>query len=256
MNFLLRVFLPVVSLCACGLTELMMAATPTPTPTPDPNAWHDMGEGLQHRNYRLEGEFPAVFTLLRVDPSRYQFRVHYRAGDPLTIQQWREVLPDALAFVNANFFDEADNALGLLVADSVILNPAYTDRGGVFAIRNGQPALYPSAQHAQQADSIEQAIQAFPMLVTDGIGDYNGDPSGAISRRTVIALDRNGQVVILVTPLLGPSLENLSRALAASDLALVTALNLDGGGSTLLYSEMAFVPSLDPVPAVLAVYPR
>lgn len=251
-HFMLRVFLPVVSLCACGLTGLLAP----PTPTPDPNAWHPLGTGLQHRNYRLEGEFPAVFTLLRVDPAHYRFRVHYRPGDPLTIQQWREALPDALAFVNANFFDEDQRALGLLVADSVVHSAAYTDRGGIFAIRAGLPALYPTGDQAQYSGPIEQAIQAFPMLVTDGVGNYNGDPNGPISRRTVIALDRNGDVILLVTPLLGPSLENLSRTLAASDLEIVTALNLDGGGSTLLYSEMAFVPSLDPVPVVLAVYPK
>lgn len=256
MNVVLRVFLPLISLCACGLTELLTPPTPTPTPTPDPNAWHSMGDGLYHRNYRLDGEFPAVFTMLRADPALYQFRVHYRPGDPLTIQQWREALPDALAFVNANFFDEANQALGLLVADSQTYSEAYTDRGGIFAIRDGQPMLYPSGYHPQHSGTVEQAIQAFPMLVTEGIGDYNGDPSGAISRRTVIALNREGEILILVTPLLGPSLEGLSRALAASDLEIVTALNLDGGGSTMLYSEMAFVPALDPVPAVLAIYPK
>ena len=57
-----------------------------------------------------------------------------------------------------------------------------------------------------------------------------------------------------------PSLDPMVQ-LVAGDLNLVNAVNLDGGGSTLLTLTLPgqptyFIPSFDPVPTVLAVYPR
>jgi len=62
----------------------------------------------------------------------------------------------------------------------------------------------------------------------------------------------------MVTPLLGPTLLDLSAFLAQSDMDLVNAFNLDGGGSTMMViaPEDYLIASRDPVPAVLAIYPR
>jgi hypothetical protein len=65
----------------------------------------------------------------------------------------------------------------------------------------------------------------------------------------------------MVTPLVGMTLVELSEYLPTTDLELRTAVNLDGGGSTMLYLNVPggieyTLSSFDPVPAVLAVYPR
>jgi hypothetical protein len=65
----------------------------------------------------------------------------------------------------------------------------------------------------------------------------------------------------MVTPLVGIRLVELSEYLASSDMELVNAVNLDGGGSTMMYLNVPGTPefllrSLDAVPAVLAVYPQ
>ena len=73
------------------------------------------------------------------------------------------------------------------------------------------------------------------MLVLDGNPAYSG--RSPVSRRSVVALDRSGHVLLLATPLLGISLEDLAAWLAASDLDIVNALNLDGGGSTMFYAR-------------------
>jgi Trk K+ transport system NAD-binding subunit len=61
----------------------------------------------------------------------------------------------------------------------------------------------------------------------------------------------------MVTPIFGPSLSDLSRFLAESDLGLVNAFNLDGGRSTMIDvpDSNTTIRALDRVPAVLAIYP-
>jgi hypothetical protein len=66
----------------------------------------------------------------------------------------------------------------------------------------------------------------------------------------------------MVTPLLGITLADLSTYLVTTDMNIIHAINLDGGGSSMLYyhtpgAQSPFMlPSIDPVPAVLAVYAR
>ncbi|NOG50424.1 MAG: hypothetical protein HND48_14110 [Chloroflexi bacterium] len=57
------------------------------------------------------------------------------------------------------------------------------------------------------------------------------------------------------TPLLGMTLNDMARFLSESGLQIVHALNLDGGGSTMLASPGSDIPSLDAVPVILAAYP-
>jgi exopolysaccharide biosynthesis protein len=60
----------------------------------------------------------------------------------------------------------------------------------------------------------------------------------------------------MATPFLGLSLAELSAYLPTTDLNIVTALNLDGGGSTMMsVNPQGFsIPSFDPVPTILAIY--
>ena len=106
--------------------------------------------------------------------------------------------------------------------------------------------------------SVEQAAQGFPLLVNQGEPAYFSSTSGQRNRRAIIAEDDSGNILILVSPLLGLSLRDLSAYLPTAGLDIVTAVNLDGGGSTMLALPAAdyFQPSFDTVPAILAVYPR
>jgi exopolysaccharide biosynthesis protein len=71
-------------------------------------------------------------------------------------------------------------------------------------------------------------------------------------------MDAAGRVIIMVTTGFGMGLYSLSQYLPTTDLGLVNAFNLDGGGSSMLYvaANDYQILSFDPVPAVLAVYPR
>ena len=231
---------------------------PQPTATPEP-AWQEIDAGLHWRRLIPGGDELAQLVVLRVDPQRYRFRALYRPGKAESLSGWRKLEPDASLIINANFFDPKHHVLGLLVSDGTAWGAAYRNRGGAFLIRNGEPAIVSArAQSLGNANGIEQAIQGFPLLVEEGKQAYFAAREGERTRRTVIGIDRRGNVLIMVAPFLGLSLSDLSAYLAQADLGLETAFNLDGGGSTMMALPGAdyFQPSLDRVPAVLAVYPR
>jgi len=251
---------------ACNLqsiTPTIIPALPTAQPTQDSsttnaNDWTLIQDGLEQRVYIPNNIELARMIALRIDPNKYQFRAVYRAGDPLSITEWAQVEPNATAIINANFFDVQNNVLGLLVSDGVAYGQSYTDRGGTFFVQDGVANIQTFRNQTFQISALQQAVQAFPVLVENGQQAYLNSSDTRPSRRTIIGQDNDGNILIMVTPLLGLSLYDLSAYLPTTDLNLVTAINLDGGGSTMLRvpSIDLTLSSFDPVPSVLVVYPR
>lgn len=221
--------------------------------------WQILTAGVERRLMPVEGSI-AQLTVLRFDPNEVTFRAHYRPQDPLILRDWQSELVEAVAIINANFFTEANSVLGLLIADGAVYGQPYTDRGGWFGVQNGSPFVRSNINAPYQGETIEQAVQAFPMLVLNGQQAYTNTAPDRTTRRTAIGQDDQGRIILLVTSQGGMTLLNLSAFLAESDLNLVNAFNLDGGGSTMLYigagETPVFLPSFDPVPAILAVYPQ
>ena len=240
--------------------SLKSASSPTPAPTATASSnWRPLADGMEWRTLNPGGDELAQIVVVRVDPARFRFRAIYREGDPQSLADWRQLEPKASLIINANFFDRDGRVLGAVVSDGIRYGAAYTERGGGFYVRDGTPSVagFTSPQ-AQIDSSVEQAVQGFPLLVSAGGQAYFGSASGERNRRTIIAEDRRGNILVLVSPFLGLSLHDLSAYLPRAGLEIVTAVNLDGGGSTLLALPAAdyFQPSFDAVPAVLAVYPR
>jgi hypothetical protein len=234
-------------------------STLVPSPTPEAG-WQQLRPGLELRTLAVPRNPLGHVQVLRIDPAQFVFRAHYRPGAALTLNQWQEMLPGAVAFINANFFDPQHEILGLLITDSVLYGQSYQGMGGRFVVRGGQARILSNIFEPYAGESLEQAVEAFPMLVYNGQTAYQPSRQERATRRTVVAQDAQGRIFLMATPLLGLSLETLSAFLPSTELGLVDALNLDGGGSTMMYIDAPDnplrLPSLDPVPAVLAVYPR
>lgn len=235
----------------------------TATPVPTTDTWDVLAPGLERRFYQPGGDYPLTqFIALRIDPALYSFRAHYQPGNPQSVANWQAALPQAVAFINANFFDRQNNALGLVVTDGIPYGQAYVGMGGMLQVQNGGVRVRSTILEPYAGEALEQAVQAFPMLMTNGQASFANTQGDRISRRTVIAQDVYGRIVLLATTsLVGIRLVDLSTYLATTDMQLVNAVNMDGGGSTLLSLNLADQPayqvfSLDPVPTVLAVYPR
>ena len=248
-------------LSGCNLpTKLAPTLTALPeTAVKRASDWLDLAAGLQWRKLQSKGDELAQLIVVRINPRKYRFRAIYRPGQPLTLSRWRELENNASLIINANFFDPNHKALGLVVSDGASHGKAYRDRGGTFLIRNGEPLVIASRPNSLPSiETIEQAAQGFPLLVEQGRQAYFRTTGGERTRRTLIGIDQQDNVLIMVAPFLGLSLAELSAYLPRTDLELETAFNLDGGGSTMIALPGAdyFQPSLDPVPMILAVYPR
>ena len=246
---------------ACNLpSDLLPTFTALPETTESPASdWLDLADGLQWRKLLPNGDELAQLIVVRVDPRKFRFRVIYQPGQPLSLSGWRELADDASVIVNANFFDTNNRALGLAVSDGMPHGSAYRERGGTFLIRNGEATVVASRSESFQAiEDIEQAAQGFPLLVAQGAQAYFAATGGQRTRRTLIGIDKQSNVLIMVAPFLGLSLADLSAYLPSTGLAIDAAVNLDGGGSTMIALPGAdyFQPSLDSVPMILAVYPR
>ncbi|MBC7811714.1 MAG: phosphodiester glycosidase family protein [Burkholderiales bacterium] len=249
--------------CVTPIISAPSGATSAPSAPPVSDGWETLMPGLERRSYQPANALSQLLVL-RIDPTLFTFRAHYQPGSPLGIRGWRDALPGSVAFVNANFFDTQGQILGLLVADGLAYGLSYTDRGGTFLVQNGAPRLRSNlVEPYYSGEPIEQAVQAFPMLVQDRQQAYANSRDRDISRRTIVAQDGSGRILLMVTPLGGLNLVDISAYLPTTDMDIVTAFNLDGGGSTMMslapinnIAGQMSLGSFDPVPAVLAVYPR
>ena len=180
-------------------------ASPTPTSVDNTDTWTTLAPGLERRDYlpNPDNELSKL-TALRIDPAYYSFRIHYHPGAPLTIRQWEAELVGAAAFINANFFDPNYEILGLLVSDGIVHGESYTDRGGMFAVENGTARVRSTFAEPYMGEALEQAAQAFPMLVFNGQQAYTDTTTDRFTRRTVIGQDREGRIILMATPLIGP----------------------------------------------------
>ncbi len=241
----------VLTLAGCDLRTIS-----TPAATADPQ-WQRIEAGLHWRILTPNDDASAQMAVVRIDPQRFRFQALYRPGDALSLADWRAQAPDASLIINANFFDDSERVLGLLVSDGQAHGPAYRQRGGSFLVR-GEEAAVIANRGAALPTNLDQAVQGFPLLVDSGAPAYFDSRGAERNRRTVIAQDSRGNILIMVAPYFGLSLAKLSAYLTSVDLGIVTAFNLDGGGSTMLTLPGADYrqPSFDAVPAVLAVFPR
>lgn len=195
-------------------------------------------------------------TIIRIDPAQHRFEIAYDPQAPKITETWREQL-GALLVVNGGFFTPEYTATGLIVIDGVASGQSYGAEAGMVLINDGQLMIQDLAERPYSPnDPIQFGLQSFPMLVKAG-GRVGYTIPGEVNRRTVIGVDENGRVLLILTPLGGFSLAAMSQWLVSSDLNLNLALNLDGGTSTSLAMDGSEgVLGFALLPSVIAVYER
>jgi hypothetical protein len=240
------------------------ASTPTVSPVPPPAptpglAWRALRPGIELAQGNVEmGGSVDWLTLVRIAPAQAVFRVRYAPGAPLRVRAWQAATGSRIV-INAGFFTADHTATGLLIADGQVHGRSYTGFGGMFSVRDGQPALRWLATQPYRPDQrITQAVQSFPMLAHDGGAISSIPEDGSRNRRSFIAVDRQARVVMGVTTAPIWTLTGLAAYLVEqSGLDLSEALNLDGGASSGLWiaevPEISLVDSIDGVPAVITV---
>lgn len=239
--------------------------TNTPTPTPIPtvsisaDGWQEIRSGVHIREmYRdPKAKSDRVFVV-RMDPLKVDFHVQYQPDAPLRVSEWYSN-SRALIVINSSFFDQAHRAVGQITSDSVSGGQPHERMDGAFYLTAVGAAVWPLEGWVKPAGmQVIESVESFPMLLLPG-GLLNpniaNDPRTA--RRTVVAVDRSGNVLFIVTPGGTFTLYGMAVWLANSDLNIDTALNFDGGSSSGL---AVWTPqgvwgfdSANKVPAVIAV---
>jgi uncharacterized protein YigE (DUF2233 family) len=106
-------------------------------------------------------------------------------------------------------------------------------------------------------EALAQAIQSFPMLVFPGGEVAPIEDDGKRARRTAVALDRAGRLLLIASPTSEFTLRGFADWLGGGDLDIDRALNLDGGSSTGLFLRSGAlseqIDSFGPLPLVLLV---
>lgn len=258
-RFSLLTLLLTLSACKMQMMGLPGLMAEAPGRTVSSAEWSEIARGLEWREITEDKDQLSQLRILRIDTGHYIFRAEYSPGEPYSLAQWREREPAAAAIVNANFFDPGNRTLGLVISDGEAQGAPYLERGGSFLVIKGRAAVRANdGTSRRDLDSAEQAVQGFPLLVDKGEQAYFAQANQQRTRRTAIAEDTAGRILIISAPLLGPTLADLSAFLAQSDLDIVTAFNLDGGGSTMMAVPAIdyYQPSFDAVPVILAVYAR
>lgn len=259
----------ILSLAACGVDTLNSehpsvqpitgSGQVATTVTGNDNGWQQVDQAMELRTTRLAaGSRSGYVTIVRFDPNAYRISVKYDVGNAGSLREWFNAL-QPLAIINGGYFDEQGRATALVVFDGIRRGESYNGFGGMIVI-NAQGAFELRSLRQQPYDpneDIQQAMQSAPMLIQPGGEVSQLEPDQDRSRRTVIARDTQGRILLLISDIPTFTLPELAQALKNSDLELDAALNLDGGRSTGLFlktnAASVAINSMEKLPLVLTV---
>lgn len=184
------------------------------------------------------------FLVIKVDPDRYRFTVHYYAKEglshPPTIDEWQRQTGHTVLF-NAGLFRENFAYLGLLFKDGQSLGSRrHSTWHGLFV---AEPTLTVSAPKARVLDLTTDLFQedkpayreaAQALMLLDRTKTIRVRQTGKRAYQTVIAEGHDGQIYILKS--LGlVSLHGLGQCLRDTFPAITLAMAMDGGSSSDLF---------------------
>jgi exopolysaccharide biosynthesis protein len=224
------------------------------------NVWQQAAPGveLRYEHWTSPGPNDDTVVITRFDLHRIHLKVKYQPAQPMTLSNWL-AQEHATAAINGGYFDAQHNATALVVSDGQTYGASYDGFGGMLSVDiQGAVSLRSLLQQPYNPNNeqLQQAIQSSPLLVLNG-KRTQFSANAASQRRSVVALDKQGRLLLIVSPLAAFTLDELADLLVSSDLAIDTALNLDGGSSTGLYlnagKQHVTIDSLAVLPLVIVL---
>jgi len=263
---MLCLLLWMIQLAACSPDQLAQQPSMSGTEANQASApeaisdeWQTIGPSMELRKLLLSADGNAAqATVLRFDPQSYKVSVKYDVMNPGSVREWFNALKP-VAVINGGYFDDKGRPTALVIFDGIRRGESYTGFGGMIAINEQEQVELRSLrqQPYDPAEPLRQAMQSAPMLIQPGGELSQLDPDEDRSRRSVIARDRQGRILLIACSTPSLTLPALASALHQSDLDLDAALNLDGGRSTGLYVQTAeakvAIDSIEKLPLVLVV---
>lgn len=248
---------------------LTLTPTRTPTITPQPFTWESIDPGISRALvpvYMPGTDVLFSIYALRIDPTRTTLQVIYDRNARF-MDEWQQET-NAAVVINAGFFSGLFDPIGRLITDSTLLG-APLDYGedsigvpGMFAVIDDIPEMFVLGRGTMSPRGLQfdQAVECYPILLLPGGQPTFPEETGNIARRSIIGIDREGYILLIVIDQPIFSLYETARWLAVSGLNLDMALNLDGGRSTGLAvttaGDQRIIPSGVRVPSIIAIYSR
>jgi len=247
-------------------------STPTSVPRLSPAAqtipnagWSMLRRGLERRVidiYNAQNQRVESLYIWRLDQKYFRLDVAHEEW-PKSLVTW-QAETNAAIVLNGGYYS-IDNERyfpdGLTIVDGRASGRSFNGFGGMLAIeQSGAELRWLVEKPYDSYEPLHAALQAFPILVKPGgqLGFGAERENHVQARRTVIAQDRDGRILLMVAPQGYFTLHQLSVYLTESDLDLDIAVNLDGGGSTgiLVANPRELISPTRPIPFVILVYPR
>ena len=189
------------------------------------------GGGIEHRQIIFEkkasGDEATLDIALFSEKSAAVRVVDNPAGDDLAATSRRL---HGIAGVNGGYFDPENAPVGLLIADGKLIAPFRKARllSGVMVVTKGRVELLRAAEYSSRKNAIA-ALQCGPFLVEGG-KPVAGLNDTRPARRTFVFTTGTDRSAIGFSSAV--TLAELGEILAAPELKVQRALNLDGGSSS------------------------
>ncbi|MBX7144122.1 MAG: phosphodiester glycosidase family protein [Oligoflexia bacterium] len=237
------------------------------------DSWRTLGADLEllQRGSQSASLFSSQLSFFRTRLVDFEARI-IRARDfgkqRMSVASLCKLAHAALC-INASFFDENGEPLGLIIQRGIKIQPM--QKGGslltaVLAFNRTEVEIA-SRQDFVVGATLE-GIQAGPRLISKG-KPVSGIKDQARSRRSIACIDERRRLVLMITSsnFGGLTFPELQTELLHSDIGCVDAINLDGGGSSQLFldadiphandglEELSIV-GRDEVPVALALLPK
>jgi uncharacterized protein YigE (DUF2233 family) len=168
------------------------------------------------------------------------------------------VKSQALAVINANFFDESGRPLGMVLQEGKLKNPFHKTEWWASLLLGKNRAKILKVFQTRQTKGFENGVQAGPRLVVAG---RIPKLKNTLSPKSAVGINQKGDLILMATEggLSTQALaEFLKRPEAAGGLGIPNALNLDGGSSTQIFIKVKdfelYIPGLSTVPIGLGVF--
>jgi len=169
----------------------------------------------------------------------------------------------ALVTVNANFFDEKGDPLGLVISKGILRKSIHLKGQtltGVFMTTESGASIV--ARNEFVPSLVVDALQAGPRLISNG-KIISSIKDQASSRRSAVCIDSNNRLLIFASSgIWGLTFKELQSLMFSKNIACKEALNLDGGGSTQFFMAASnqfpetFIEGTDSAPVFLGLFPR
>ena len=227
--------------------------------------WSLIQPGLEWRVidiYNDQNQLLESIHIWRLDQKYFRLDVAFDAT-PKSLDTWQRET-NASIVVNGGYYSIANEKYfpdGLTIVNGKASGRSFNGFGGMLAIKSSGAELRWLVQKPYDPyEPFHAALQSFPILVRPGgeLGFGAERENNVGARRTVIAQDKHGRILLMVAPQGYFTLHRLSLYLTESDLDLDIAVNLDGGGSTgiLVANPREIISPTRPIPFVILAHPR